>query len=53
MDFQVRQIRLIKCKFCNYIWHTKSQRIVITCPYCARNIKVQESLIEDKNEKSI
>jgi len=29
----------IKCKFCNYEWETKSEKIYITCPNCQKKIK--------------
>lgn len=32
----------VKCKFCNYEWTTRSEKIYVVCPSCLRKNKIAE-----------
>jgi len=47
---EIAELRKVKCKFCQYIWFTKSRRLQTTCPNCARANKIEEMLLDSDNQ---
>lgn len=40
----------LKCEKCGYVWTTKSELVLVTCPSCLGKVKRQEKKEGDTNE---
>jgi uncharacterized Zn finger protein (UPF0148 family) len=39
--FVTREVKLLKCPHCGYEWPTKSKLGQVSCPGCARKVRVR------------
>jgi predicted RNA-binding Zn-ribbon protein involved in translation (DUF1610 family) len=40
-SFVTREVKLLKCPHCGYEWQTKSKMVQVSCPNCARKVRVK------------
>ena len=39
--FVTREVKLLKCPHCGHEWPTKSKMAQVSCPNCARKVRVR------------